>query len=51
VHICDRIGPTPPKNRNAPQMTLTELINTLFPPGHPNRPTPEQGKRQRMTAE
>jgi len=42
VHICDSIGPTPPKNRNAPQMTLTELINTLFPPGHPNRPTPEQ---------
>jgi DNA helicase II / ATP-dependent DNA helicase PcrA len=23
-------------------MTLTELIDTLFPPGHPNRPTPEQ---------
>jgi hypothetical protein len=23
-------------------MTLTELINTLFPPGHPNRRTPEQ---------
>ena len=23
-------------------MMLTELINTLFPPGHPNRPTPEQ---------
>ena len=42
LHICDRIGPTPPKNRNAPQMMLTELINNLFPPGHPNRPTPEQ---------
>jgi len=23
-------------------MTLTELIDTLFPPGHPNRPTPAQ---------
>src|SRR5579883_197693 len=23
-------------------MTLAELIDTLFPPGHPNRPTPEQ---------
>jgi len=23
-------------------MTLTELIDTLFPPGHPNRPVPAQ---------
>lgn len=23
-------------------MTLTELIDSLFPPGHPNRPTPAQ---------
>jgi hypothetical protein len=28
VHISDRIGPAPPENRNAPQMTLTELIDT-----------------------
>jgi DNA helicase II / ATP-dependent DNA helicase PcrA len=42
VNICDRIGATSPENRDATYMTLTELIDTLFPPGHPNRPTPEQ---------